>query len=237
MTTETEVGIEARVAECVKEYAEVGFWRTCSGCHETEDGHDVGHYPFNKAFDCKLGSGCSECGGIGAVWDTTDYADMGASISSEPPSPATETEVLEVVARLGGINGVKLQHHIDMMRPEAQVEYAKQPALVHQSEALAIIERLTKERDEAQDSAHNWHAQCQSIAAILDLHEPECLGFAGEVRAKFEAAEHQVQRLTEALGRVKKALVHEHTDAVLMSGVKIGAMRCEIDAALKEDGR
>ena len=80
--------LETRVAECVKEYAENGFWRTCSGCHETEDGHDVGHYPFNKAFDCKLGSGCSECGGIGAVWDTTDYLDMAHQISCSPGSIA-----------------------------------------------------------------------------------------------------------------------------------------------------
>ena len=53
-----------------------GFWRTCSGCHETEDGHDVGHYPFSDVLNCTLGGGCSECGGLGAVWDNTDYDDM-----------------------------------------------------------------------------------------------------------------------------------------------------------------
>ncbi|CDP50668.1 Phage protein [Devosia sp. DBB001] len=86
-------GVMSRVAECVKEYAEVGFWRTCSGCHESEDGYDIGHYPFSAAFGCKLGSGCSECGGIGAIWDTTDYAAMGEALAapvaqSEPPAPA-----------------------------------------------------------------------------------------------------------------------------------------------------
>jgi hypothetical protein len=53
-----------------------GFWRTCSGCHETEDGYPVGHYPFSAILKCDLGSGCSECGGIGAVWDDTDYDAM-----------------------------------------------------------------------------------------------------------------------------------------------------------------
>lgn len=54
-----------------------GFWRSCSGCHETEDGHPVGKYPYSKILECALGAGCSECGGIGAVWDNTDYRAMG----------------------------------------------------------------------------------------------------------------------------------------------------------------
>jgi len=60
-----------------------GFWRTCSGCHETENGYDVGRYPFSDVFDCTLGGGCSECGGIGAVWDTTDYGAMADELAAE----------------------------------------------------------------------------------------------------------------------------------------------------------
>jgi hypothetical protein len=48
-----------------------GAWRSCSGCHELNEGHDTG--PYSSTFRCALGRGCSECGGIGAVWDTTDY--------------------------------------------------------------------------------------------------------------------------------------------------------------------
>jgi hypothetical protein len=48
-----------------------GAWRSCSGCHELNEGHDTG--PYSHTFRCALGNGCSECGGIGAVWDTTDY--------------------------------------------------------------------------------------------------------------------------------------------------------------------
>lgn len=53
-----------------------GIWRTCSGCYETFEGHDCGHYPHSLIFNCKLGGGCAECGGIGAIWDTTDYDKM-----------------------------------------------------------------------------------------------------------------------------------------------------------------
>jgi hypothetical protein len=68
--------LEERVAEIVSECAldGIGFWHSCTGCHETVDGQETGHYPYNPAFHCHLGSGCSECGGIGAVWDTCDYS-------------------------------------------------------------------------------------------------------------------------------------------------------------------
>lgn len=53
-----------------------GFWRECSGCYDTEDGHPTQNYVYSKVFGCSLGNGCSECGGIGAVWDNTDYEAM-----------------------------------------------------------------------------------------------------------------------------------------------------------------
>lgn len=63
--------IGRRVRELIKEGD--GYWRSCSGCHETEDGHPVGHYDHSPALGCDLGGGCSECGGIGATWDSVDY--------------------------------------------------------------------------------------------------------------------------------------------------------------------
>ena len=72
-----------RVAETVQE-AELeghGFWRTCSGCAEGVDGClSTSDYPYHHAFKCQLGGGCSECGGIGATWDTTDYDQMAREI-------------------------------------------------------------------------------------------------------------------------------------------------------------
>lgn len=60
-----------------------GCWVTCSGCYDTEDGHPTQHYPHSKIFGCDLGNGCSECGGLGVVWDDTDYEDMARYMLSE----------------------------------------------------------------------------------------------------------------------------------------------------------
>lgn len=52
-----------------------GFWRACSGCQESVDGAvSQTDYPYDEMFRCHPGSGCGECGGIGVVWDNTDYA-------------------------------------------------------------------------------------------------------------------------------------------------------------------
>lgn len=52
-----------------------GIWRTCTGCHESNEGYPTG--PYSDTLKCHLGGGCFECGGIGAIWDVTDYEDMG----------------------------------------------------------------------------------------------------------------------------------------------------------------
>jgi hypothetical protein len=78
-----------RIREVVAEGP--GHWRTCSGCHESEDGYDIGVYPHSAVFGCKLGGGCSECGGLGAVWDATDYSDIGEFLSRAPsPNPPVD---------------------------------------------------------------------------------------------------------------------------------------------------
>jgi len=81
-------GVKERLENCD------GSWRSCSGCYETEDGQNVHGYPHSNVFGCALGGGCSECGGIGAVWDTTDYADMGETLAAEMHSgiPAQATQ-------------------------------------------------------------------------------------------------------------------------------------------------
>ena len=81
--------VRERVEEC--SHDGVGFWRTCSGCHESEDGYDVGEYDVSTSFGCKLGGGCDECGGIGAIWDDIDYSKMGAALDEDGPPPLTFT--------------------------------------------------------------------------------------------------------------------------------------------------
>lgn len=70
-----------------------GFWKPCSGCQEGVDGYvSQEDYPFNPTFRCQPGGGCSECGGLGVVWDNTDYdaltkamlADLEADDSDQP---------------------------------------------------------------------------------------------------------------------------------------------------------
>lgn len=77
----------ARIHELIEEGD--GFWRPCTGCHETEDGYDVGNYPTSRALKSKLGSGCRECGGLGAIWDNTDYADMARFMLAEDKNPTS----------------------------------------------------------------------------------------------------------------------------------------------------
>jgi hypothetical protein len=83
---------------------EGGCWRTCSGCYECEDGYPNGHYPHSAVLGCTLGGGCSDCGGIGAVWDNIDYEDMAretlADDAAESDRDAIRGEADERIAAL-----------------------------------------------------------------------------------------------------------------------------------------
>lgn len=72
----------ARIAEVLDEGD--GFWRSCSGCHELNDGAPTGEY--SAAFRSHVGLGCSECGGLGVIWDTTDYGAMASALAREEPA-------------------------------------------------------------------------------------------------------------------------------------------------------
>jgi hypothetical protein len=70
-----EAHVPDKVAEALSEYD--GFWSSCSGCFEAGEYGGLEHlYPHSPVFECRLGSGCGECGGIGAIWDNTDYDAM-----------------------------------------------------------------------------------------------------------------------------------------------------------------
>lgn len=83
------------VAEAVQEIDALGgcgYWHSCSGCHETNEGHETGWYPYSKIFNCYLGSGCHECGGIGVIWDH-HTADMLADLGQELDARVTADSV------------------------------------------------------------------------------------------------------------------------------------------------
>lgn len=82
-----------------------GFWRSCSGCHESNEGHATG--PYSKTLQCHLGVGCRECGGIGAIWDDTDYDAMADYMARDmsTPQPAAPVTIPETVASDHSVRG------------------------------------------------------------------------------------------------------------------------------------
>ncbi|SFV31422.1 hypothetical protein SAMN05216456_1336 [Devosia crocina] len=66
-----------------------GVWQPCTGCHETNEGYETGHYAYSDVLKCYIGIGCSECGGLGAVWEywTKEALDMMAEEARHPPRP------------------------------------------------------------------------------------------------------------------------------------------------------
>ena len=78
-----------RVAGVLKEEAASGAacgWRPCTGCYESEDGYPLGDYPHSKTFGCLVGAGCSECGGLGVVWEYYSKADLDAMVRDLDPA-------------------------------------------------------------------------------------------------------------------------------------------------------
>jgi hypothetical protein len=79
-----------------------GFWHSCSGCHDTEDGYPTGNYSHSAVFGCALGSGCHECGGLGATWDNNDYSEEpdDAAAPLAVPVPAEQSAPTDLSKRL-----------------------------------------------------------------------------------------------------------------------------------------
>jgi len=91
--------VTARIKEVMAECP--GHWHSCTGCYEGEDGQNVHRFPYSQVFQCIVGSGCSECGGIGAVWDNTDYAGMAKEMLAEDEAQqATDAERGKLADRL-----------------------------------------------------------------------------------------------------------------------------------------
>jgi hypothetical protein len=93
----------ARIAEVVAEGD--GWWQSCSGCLECEDGHPNGDYPYSDAFKCQVGSGCGDCGGLGVTWHDArglaewcdeQAAEMSREAKAEARATAAEAQVKEM---------------------------------------------------------------------------------------------------------------------------------------------
>lgn len=100
-----------------------GSWVSCSGCHNLNEGVPEG--PWSKVFECHLGGGCRECGGIGAVWDNTDYRDFGNDqYSGEREAMEPETDLDRFIAKLDALV-VKNEKTFAAIIAEFRAEYTR----------------------------------------------------------------------------------------------------------------
>ncbi|MFQ6776923.1 hypothetical protein V6Z69_17090 [Cereibacter sphaeroides] len=58
-----------------------GAWVSCTGCYATDEGYPTAG--ADPVFGCALGMGCRECGGLGAVWDPTDWSALAVEDEGE----------------------------------------------------------------------------------------------------------------------------------------------------------
>jgi len=167
-----------------------GFWRPCSGCHELNEGYPTG--PFSKALKCNLGLGCHECGGIGAIWDTVDYADMGDFLAA-PPLPEPVTVAPDLVERFtptwSGGCGMKTHAH---MQPASWGDWVR---YIDYATLSANLDAMRRERDYWRRVALN------SEAEVARLHDD-----LAEKYPRVEYAEAEVARLTARVGELEKGL-------------------------------
>jgi hypothetical protein len=156
-----------RVAELIEEGA--GFWKACSGCQESCDGYvSEKHYPPSDVFQCRPGSGCRECGGIGAIWDDTDYeeyARFALDIDAEQSA--------DVVRRLrDAANGGSLKSPLgDFGLCDEAADHIE--ALQSNTDANALLREAVPEdaRRLLAEMQEGWSYPASKYGADLDLPE------------------------------------------------------------------
>ena len=81
------------VVEVIEE--DGGCWTACSGCQESDEGYvSEKYYPYSPIFRCQPGGGCSECGGIGVIWQDGAYlASWGNGLSPDSSAVSGSAEV------------------------------------------------------------------------------------------------------------------------------------------------
>jgi hypothetical protein len=69
-----------------------GYWKSCTGCTESEDGHLVGYYPMHPRLGVAIGGGCDECKGKGVVFQRFTKAEAQAMWLNETRFRPHESE-------------------------------------------------------------------------------------------------------------------------------------------------
>jgi hypothetical protein len=122
-----EDGLLQCLSERIQEANGEGFWQPCSGCYDSEDGHPRGPYPYSGYLNCHIGSGCPECGGLGAIWHYIDPVALAESHADIDP-PASAPSASGAVPRELLANALKM-----IMQPESKRDH---------SEAILLCEEL-----------------------------------------------------------------------------------------------
>lgn len=143
-----------------------GFWHACSGCHDTEDGHPTGPYAYSSTMGCALGNGCSECGGIGAIWDNNDYESMAQdwdALDDAPAAQHAESGAQAVTGWEQRLNAVAPALRVKTKEQAMEAEIAAWRALAAQSQgAQAPVPR------EFSTAIEDLHTVVNVIAERLD---------------------------------------------------------------------
>ncbi|QBH21026.1 hypothetical protein EYC51_16860 [Alcaligenes faecalis] len=143
-----------------------GFWRSCSGCHELNEGMATG--PFSETFKCHLGVGCSECGGIGAIWDTTDYDAMADFMAAEYQKRTENTEP---------VGQDQLRDAAQMIEPSGNSgelpDAARVPLDSLHADAVYLLSRVKQETLSIHDAALSIQHHIDSARAALAQQDAE----------------------------------------------------------------
>ncbi|WP_198386206.1 hypothetical protein [Burkholderia ubonensis] len=172
-----------------------GFWRTCSGCHESEDGHPVGEYPYSEVLQCDLGAGCTECGGIGAVWDNTDYDDMAAFLDRQEEA----AEASQSAATPADERAAFIEAYVRTLPPENR---AVDPGAAHRF-AESVIEAC----------GPGWQLWLAGIAyaraaSANETGAEDLDGLAHELWSAAQTQPRQLEGIEDGVRRIKAILSH-----------------------------
>lgn len=79
-------------------------WKSCSGCLETSEGQLCGDYPYSDLFKAHVGFGCSDCGGLGVVWEYYSKScidEMQRELKTAEPAQREQWQPIETAPKDG----------------------------------------------------------------------------------------------------------------------------------------
>ena len=169
-TDELEI-ISKGIKDAIEENG--GFWRSCTGCYETNEGYPPNGAYFSKVFKCYLGNGCDECGGIGAIWDDTDYEEMAEYMMQEDTHPQQKAEQEPVAWKLVPIKPTReMLEAMDECSIEGYDEhlYAGHAASVYMAAIdVAPTPPQPKELEQDEPVAGKWIVLSESVGKLKEL--------------------------------------------------------------------